>query len=174
MNKKFGKLINGVLIYAPKSLNYKGSFYINPMDNIYLDLGYKYIKETVLEEKEGYTVEEAGYDEDELNIFKIYNYVQIAEDNTDKPFNISKLSLRIELSKLGIFEKIELFMREINIDLGNNMVVNLYDCWKDCLTINTGYPLFQQYLGAFKEKFKDYITPEEVDAMILRCKSDLN
>lgn len=170
VNKKFGKLENDRIEYAPSTLKIGNIFYSSPSDELYLSLKYKFIVDNILEAKNGFIVVFDNYSQDEQHIYINYKYVEV-EKPAQQLFEISKLYLKIALIKLGLWDQIVEYMKSTKIMLSEDQWINMYDAWDDALVINTGSELFQPYLNNMKEVFKDFISSEQVDELLIQCKA---
>lgn len=170
MNRKFGRLVENKIEYAPSTLKIGNIFYSSPTDDQYLQMKYKFIVDNVLGQKDGFSIAFKGYAQDEQHIYINYEYIEI-ETPEQESFQISKLYLRIALMKLGIWDQIVEYMKSTKIMISEDQWINMYDAWNDALVIDTGSELFKPYLSNMKEVFKDFISPEQVDELLIQCKA---
>ena len=61
MNRKFGRLVENKIEYAPSTLKIGNIFYSSPTDDQYLQMKYKFIVDNVLEQKDGFSIAFKGY-----------------------------------------------------------------------------------------------------------------
>lgn len=170
MNKKFGRLVENKIKYAPSTLKIGNIFYSSPSDEQYLLMKYKFIVDNVLAQKDGFRIVFKKYTWDDQHIYINYEYIEI-EKPKQQSFEISKLYLRIALMKLGLWDQIVEYMKSTKIMISEDQWINMYDAWNDALVIDTGSELFQPYLNNMKEVFKDFISSEQVDELLIQCKA---
>lgn len=170
MNYKFGELIDTRLEYAPSALKIGNVLYSNPLDEQYLKCGYKYIVQQSLDAKEGFDIQFDKYTEDDTNIYVNYKYVELPKQKQEG-FEISKLYLRIALTKLGIWDQVVEWMKSTKIMISEDQWINMYDAYCDALVIDTESELFGPYLAQAKETFSEFIAPEQIDEILLQCKA---
>lgn len=76
-NRKFGKLENGKLTYAPLYIQTPKCVITYPRDIEYLDNGWKHVIDELPRQKWSYRIEFDGYSESELYITVKYKYVEV-------------------------------------------------------------------------------------------------
>lgn len=172
MNTNFGQLDEqkAAIAYAPNSLKIGNIFYSQPTREQYLQKGYKLIINNRPEEKDGYIIQFDRYTEDDENIYYNYKYVETPTP-VKETFQISKLYLRIALIKLGLWDQIVEWMKSTKIMISENQWINMYEAYTDALVLDTGSELFEPYLDIAKDMFKDTISSEEVDQLLLSCRA---
>ena len=74
LNRNFGKLIDGVITYAPSEIRIGNTYYPAPTAEQYLAAGWKRIVDIRSPPSEGYTVVADGWDEQATEIIRIYRY----------------------------------------------------------------------------------------------------
>ena len=174
MNNNFGTLTENKtrIEYAPSSLKIGNIFYSNPSKEQYLQKGYKFIINNYPEHKEGFYIEFDNYTEDEENIYYNYKYSEVIKEEQQKEgFKVSKLYFRIALTKLGLWEQVVEWMKSTKIMLSEDQWINMYEAYCDALVLDTSSELFEPYLERAKDVFKDYVTSEQVDEILLNCKA---
>lgn len=77
LNRNFGKLIDGVITYAPTEIRIGNTYHPAPTDEQYLAAGWKRIVDIRLPPSEGYTVVADGWDEQATELIRIYRYETI-------------------------------------------------------------------------------------------------
>lgn len=82
-NRKFGKLVNGSVQYAPNNILVDGVIYAAPTAEQYLTAGWKSIVDHRLPPSEGYSIVADGWDEQPTKLIRIYRYEQIHRTEAD-------------------------------------------------------------------------------------------
>ena len=75
METKYGKLVEGEIVYAPASLDTENGKLMNPAEASYLAAGWKKVVEEPPEPEEGMTVEVSGWTETETTLVRTYKQV---------------------------------------------------------------------------------------------------
>lgn len=80
-NYKYGKIVDGDLLYAPYYLEHSGSTTVNGTAEMYLEYGgWKFINAAEYQQKEDETVQYgAAYEEDETTIYVTWEVIQAEE-----------------------------------------------------------------------------------------------
>lgn len=76
---KYGKLVNGVIVYAPKSFNTPDGVIINPPEQFYLARGWKKIVDIKPLIYDGCYFVATGWEEGETVIVRIYKILEIVK-----------------------------------------------------------------------------------------------
>ena len=104
LNSNFGKLIDGVITYAPTEIRIGNTYYPAPTDEQYLAAGWKRIVDERPAHREGYYNEPKGWEESDVECRHIYAEVQI--HHTESDFNAALEShLREERTARGYDER---------------------------------------------------------------------
>lgn len=159
MNRKFGKLVNGRLVYAPNMVAHDGRSYINPKEPDYLkaDDGPWYPVESLpppsTPPAEGYhyTRNEWVFDEELKRI--VPQYVQI-ENHPPPPRTFSKLKITAALMKIEKW----LPVRDYLVQSG------MYDLYLAAQDFKEDDEFFVKGLTELKAKFG--MSDEEVEAIL--------
>ena len=77
METKYGKLVEGEIVYAPASLDTENGKLMNPSAASYLAAGWKKVVEEPPEPEEGKTVEVSGWTETETTLVRTYKQIPI-------------------------------------------------------------------------------------------------
>ena len=77
METKYGKLVEGEIVYAPASLDTENGKLMNPSAASYLAAGWKKVVEEPPEPEEGNTVEVSGWTETETTLVRTYKQIPI-------------------------------------------------------------------------------------------------
>ena len=77
METKYGKLVDGEIVYAPASLDTENGKLMNPSAASYLAAGWKKVVEEPPEPEEGMTVEVSGWTETETTLVRTYKQIPI-------------------------------------------------------------------------------------------------
>ena len=77
--EKHGKLIDGVIVYAPKHFDTAECAILNPSDEMYLSRGWKKIVDVEPPTFEGYYAVAIGWEEDDITINRIYEMREIVK-----------------------------------------------------------------------------------------------
>ena len=75
METKYGKLVEGEIVYAPASLDTENGKLMNPSAASYLAAGWKKVVEEPPEPEEGMTVDVSGWTETETTLVRTYKQV---------------------------------------------------------------------------------------------------
>ena len=75
MNTKYGKLVDGQIVYAPNTLDTEDGKKMNPSEASYLAAGWKKVVEESPAPEEGMTVEVSGWTETETALTRTYKQV---------------------------------------------------------------------------------------------------
>lgn len=168
---KFVRLISATQIeYAKSFIKLDGIIISNPTAQQYLKAGFKKLVDQKLDLIDGMDIVFDKYTEDAEHVYVNYIY-QEKQIPTEEGFEVSKIYLRIALMKLGIWDQIVEYMKSTKIMISEDQWINMYDAWNDALVIDTGNELFKPYIQTLKENFKDIISPEQVDEILLQCKA---
>ena len=77
METKYGKLVEGEIVYAPASLDTENGKLMNPSAAGYLAAGWKKVVEEPPEPEEGMTVDVSGWTETETTLVRTYKQIPI-------------------------------------------------------------------------------------------------
>ena len=77
METKYGKLVEGEIVYAPASLDTENGKLMNPSAASYLAAGWKKVVEEPSEPEEGMTVDVSGWTETETTLVRTYKQIPI-------------------------------------------------------------------------------------------------
>ena len=77
METKYGKLVEGEIVYAPASLDTENGKLMNPSAASYLAAGWKKVVEEPPEPEEGMTVDVSGWTETETTLVRTYKQIPI-------------------------------------------------------------------------------------------------
>ena len=77
METKYGKLVEGEIVYAPASLDAENGKLMNPSAASYLAAGWKKVVEEPPEPEEGMTVDVSGWTETETTLVRTYKQIPI-------------------------------------------------------------------------------------------------
>ena len=77
METKYGKLVEGEIVYAPASLDTENGKLMNPSAASYLAAGWKKVVEEPPAPEEGMTVEVSGWSETETALVRTYKQIPI-------------------------------------------------------------------------------------------------
>ena len=77
METKYGKLVEGEIVYAPASLDTENGKLMNPSAASYLAAGWKKVVEEPPEPEEGMTVDVSGWTETEKTLVRTYKQIPI-------------------------------------------------------------------------------------------------
>ena len=153
LNRKYGKLTDGKLTYAPIELATDAGLVINPTAEQYATAGWLPIIDERPAEREGYYAVPTGWTKKDGAIVRTYEERAI-EPPTPLPTRYSKLRLIVAAKKRGKWDAIKSFIE----------TAGYWDEWLVC-----------QYLADDYEGFADIkaraanalgMTAEEVDAML--------
>ena len=75
MNTKYGKLVDGEVVYAPPTLDTEDGKKMNPSEESYLAEGWKKVVENPPQPNDGCTVEPSGWTETETTLERTYKQV---------------------------------------------------------------------------------------------------
>ena len=153
LNRKYGKLTDGKITYAPIELATDAGLVINPTAEQYATAGWLPIIDERPAEREGYYAVPTGYEVRGGEIVRTYEE-RAVEPPTPLPTRYSKLRLIVAAKKRGKWDAIKSFIE----------TAGYWDEWLVC-----------QYLADDYEGFADIksraanalgMTAEEVDAML--------
>ena len=153
MNRKYGKLDNGAITYAPDMIDNGVALLTMPTAEQYADCGYLPVRDMPPEARDGYYAVPTGWTEKDGAIVRVYEE-RAVEPPTPMPTRYSKLRLIVAAKKRGKWDAIKSFIEG----------AGYWDEWLVC-----------QYLADDYEGFTDIkaraanalgMTAEEVDAML--------
>ena len=75
MNTKYGKLVDGQIVYAPNTLDTEDGKKMNPSEASYLAAGWKKVADEPPAPEDGCTVEVSGWTEGADTLTKVYKQV---------------------------------------------------------------------------------------------------
>ena len=78
MNTKYGKLVDGQIVYAPNTLDTEDGKKMNPSEASYLAAGWKKVVDEPPAPEDGCTVEVSGWTEGEDTLTKVYKQVAMS------------------------------------------------------------------------------------------------
>ena len=135
INRKFGKLVDGAITYAPRSLVIDGREIWNPRAETYAAAGYLPVVEASPSEPapEGYHYTPDGWEERDGAIRRVWR----EEANPPPPpRRWTRLSIKTALAQAGMLDAARQFLSASEIAAG-------YTAWEaltDCDYIEEGYP----------------------------------
>ena len=102
MNKQYGKLVNGAIVYAPSSLETPAGVIVNPKRLSYLQAGWKFLglQPPADPPPEGKEYAVTGYTETATDIRPVFKLVDLDQP----PRTFSKLRLINALTERGIWQ----------------------------------------------------------------------
>lgn len=156
MNKEFGKIVDGKIVYAPDSLDAEGGVKMNPSESSYLAAGWKKIIDEKPAAKDGFHPEIAGWKEEDAGIVAVYKMVA---DSVEKaPARVfSKYKLVIALKEVGQWVLVKTWLEE----------KAYWDLYLAANNFAEDDPYFREALEAIKG-YTGY-TDKEVEAVLSKC-----
>ena len=142
INRNFGKLVDGAITYAPRSLVIDGREIWNPRAETYAQAGYLPVDTSAPwgDAPEGYHYEPNGWevhraedDEDEDCIRRVW---ELVANPPPPPRRWTRLSIKTALATAGMLDAARAFLSSTEIATG-------YTAWEaltDCDYIEEGYP----------------------------------
>ena len=158
INTKYGKLVDGVIQFAENPVIIDGKVIANPPSGIYFHFGFKEIVNHMPKDKEGYHIEENGFDEFQTRIIIKWKYVENEEgkeypDPREKyqpPRIFSKLYLKITLMKMGLWDRVMYWMENNEIDLGGGVKLSCLEAFETAVTLSDKFEQFPLILKAIQ------------------------
>lgn len=158
MNTKYGKLINGRIQYAPKTLDTKDGVKMNPTKASYFAEGWKKIVDVKPTAEAGYRVEISGWLEAEETLTCVYKIV--AGDSSAGPRIFSKLKLVAALKAANKWVLVKTWLEE----------KAYYDYYLAAQNFSEDNDLFREGKAALQEYVG--MTDEEIEAILSKCIAD--
>lgn len=115
MNKKYGKLVDGELQFAPSYLRTENGLTINPTKESYLSQGWKLIVEDVPQTEANEALRFEGYIEEETEIHMKYVATQSSTFPSAAPRRFSKLKMLLELKRLDMWVLTRTWLQELGL-----------------------------------------------------------
>ena len=126
MNAKYGKLVDGEIVYAPSVLETEEGVKSNPSEASYLAAGWKKVVEEPPEPEERMAVEVSGWNESETTLVRTYKQVPAPEPQPQpepqpepRPVGrrlFSKLKLVIALKAAGLWVLTKTWIEESGLN----------------------------------------------------------
>jgi hypothetical protein len=173
MNTKYGKLVDGQVVYAPNTLDTEDGKKMNPSEASYLAAGWKKVVDEPPAPEDGCTVEVSGWTEGEDALTKVYKQVampapQGGGQGGDTPPAPAPVGKRI-FSKLKLVAALKAADKWVLVKTWLEEKA-YYDFYLAAQNFSEDYPLFQQGLAALKSYAR--LTDEEVEAILAKCVAD--
>lgn len=174
MNRQYGKLENGKIQFAPKTLTIKNRIVSKPTHQDYLDCGYKLVVNVYPEE---------GKDNVEFSHFNVVDdriEVHFVKKEEVQTFKISKLKLRVVLQSLGLWWRVREWMEKTTVDTSNIQLsvsfdnaipVSLYDLYQEAQIIDTSDPMFAPFLDEARKIFGNEMSEEQIVSIFKQCEA---
>ena len=135
INRNFGRLVEGAITYAPRSLIIDGREIWNPRAETYAQAGYLPVVEASPSDppREGYHYAPDGWEERDGAIRRVWR----EEANPPPPpRRWTRLSIKTALAQAGMLDAARAFLLGAEINIG-------YTAWEalnDCNYVEEGYP----------------------------------
>lgn len=137
MNRKYGKLENGAITYAPDMIDNGVALLTMPSAEDYAAAGWKEVVDTRPTSRIGFDVEPVGYAESEDKIVRIYNEHAI-EPPPPPVVRYSKLKLIVAAKQAGKWSAFKAFIASAGLE----------DEWAACQFLASNYPQFENAKAA--------------------------
>ncbi len=152
VDKKHGKIVNSVLIYAELPLKVGGKLIFNPTDEIFLLYGWKKIIDNPPTSKRGYHVEQDGFDETETQI--IIKYKQV-EDSVHPVRTFRRSYIAQWIREKGYWNEFKELIAQSD---------DLQFMWETSTEFDSNHPMWEQALLGVQQAFG--FTDEEIEEML--------
>lgn len=140
MNRKYGKLVDGTMEYAPSQISDQGAIIVNPSRETYLRAGYKKVIEGAADDPpEGEEWKLVGWHETAEAYIAEYESVP----RVIPPRTFSKLKIVAALTQRGSWLAVRDWLTE----------TGYYDLFLAAQNFSEGYPAFDDGLAAAKARF---------------------
>ena len=159
MNKKYGRLVDGQIEYAPKSLDTKDGIKMNPSKASYLAEGWKKVVDVKPTADAGYRVEVSGWREDKETVTCVYKLVA-GEAAQSGPRIFSKLKLVAALKEADKWVLVKTWLEE----------KAYYDYYLAAQNFSEDNDLFREGKAALQAYVG--MSDEEIEAILSKCIAD--
>ena len=156
MNTKYGKLVDGRIVYAPNALETDGGIKVNPSKASYLAAGWKKVVDVRPEVAEGARLEISSWREDAETLTCVYKAVAVAAPAAG-PRVFSKLKAVMALKEAGLWVLTKTWIEE-------NGLYDLYLAAQDFSEDNEFFRRGRTELQRLARK-----TDEEIEAILAKC-----
>ena len=167
MNKKFGRLNDGLLELAPTCGKIDNIMYLSFTEEQYREMKYKEIIDVEPPMKDGFEIKFSGYSQDDDSITLNYEYVEIPKT----PIVLSKIKVKIALIKLGLWDKFVEWMENTMIPITDEASISCMDAWDSALVFDSSDEMFAPYLEQAKELFSELIDENTLNELIKSCEA---
>jgi hypothetical protein len=177
MNMKYGKLVQGVISYAPTSVMVDGALKVNPSEATYLAAGWKKVIDEKPEVSLGMDLALSRWVEDETTLKAVYKQVVHKTNNLETDKSSSGETTKRETSVVGrrIFSKLKLVAA---LKAADKWVLvktwleekSYYDFYLAAQEFREEYPVFQEGLKALMDYA--HLGADEVEAILAQCVAD--
>ena len=157
MNRKYGRLVNGRIEYAPYALEVEGGVKMNPSRASYLAAGWKEVVDERPATEPGFRAEVSGWTEDAETITCVYKTVADAASPASGARVFSKLKLVAALKKTDKWVLVKTWIEERGY----------YDYYIAAQNFREDNPLFVEALAAIKGYAR--MTDDEAEAILKEC-----
>lgn len=158
MSTRYGKLNNGRLVYAPRTLRDGDRYIVAPTHAEYVVLGWLPVVDTPPSEPapEGYHWAPTGWKEEMLKIVRTYTAI---ENPPAPPRKFSKLKLYAILEGMGLWGALETWLKTQTVE-----GVNAFTAFSLAQDLSEDYPGWDQYLAAAKAALG--VTDDKVELIL--------
>ena len=177
INTKYGKLVEGVLQYAETPVYIDGKLIVNPTAGTYLKLGFKEIINHIPPNKDGFHLVEDGLMDTPVRLIKKWKYEENEEgreypdphDDLKPPRVFSKLYLKITLMKMGLWDRVEYWMENNEIDLGGGVKLRCLEAFETAVTLSDKFEQFPLILKAIQNYLE--VSDEVVEQILANAET---
>ena len=159
MNRKYGKLVDGRIKYAPKILDTPDGIKMNPSEESYLKAGWKIVIDEKPQADASSYVAVSKWQEDETTLKCVYKTVQ-GKDPSIAPRIFSKLKMVLALKKVDLWVLTRAW-------IGEN---GLYDYYLAAQNFSEDHEFFIE--GKKELQRLSGRTEEEIEAILAECIAD--
>ncbi|MGN0846440.1 MAG: hypothetical protein ACI4RA_03535 [Kiritimatiellia bacterium] len=158
MNRKFGRVENGRIVYAPSALAVAGGVVVNPSAATYAANGWLPNEETRAEPPDGMVAVSSAWTTDGARNVRVWEYAPAPR----RARRFSKLRLYAALARAGLWDGLVEWLKTQTVD-----GINAYTAFELAQDLTEDDEMFAPFIKGAKSALG--VTDEQVEAILAAC-----